>query len=197
MSPCPDTPSGIAAHCAEASQIIQPVAYVEPSSSELSGGELSFVVKDSKYTSNAQRNGMIDVAANALYNALVFNSTNPSASKNCINKKWEQGCTSSGKMRSMRVKREEGTRTGGDVAPESDCKHGEQVICTGPDNILVIVIDNTGGMVANLVRSFDQFLPNQYRYRDWVLSFHFFHSLLWGVEQVALLSNTIEWRSHC
>lgn len=156
LSPCSDTPSGTAAHCSEATQTIAPVAYVEPQNGELSGGDLSFVIKDSKYTSNAQRNGMIDVAANALYNALDWNAATPSASKNCINKKWEKGCNSSGKKRSMRMKREVGsggsTSNGGSVEPETDCTHGEQVICTGPDNILVVVIDQSGTLVANLVR---------------------------------------------
>ena len=156
LSPCPDTGSGTTTHCAEATQTISPIAYIEPENSELSGGDLQFIVKDSKYSSNAQRNGMIDVAANALYHALSYDEKNPSANKNCVKKRWEQGCGKRGRKRSGG---EGFLGGGGATVPNAECEHGEQVVCTGPDNILVVVIDQAANMVANLVRviSFDIF----------------------------------------
>jgi len=139
-APCPDTPTGTYTHCSETYETISPIAYVKPQNSELGGGDLAFKVVNSKYMNNAQRDGMIATAANAL-----FNSIDPK-SRNCIVKSWQQGCGNGDKkVKSKRLLQ------GSGLGPSANCQHGKQSICTGPDNIMIIIADQAGNVVADMV----------------------------------------------
>ena len=149
---CPKvTTDGTVTLCSTSPVSIDSVPYIDNSTNVISGGTLVFTISEGNYTTEVQREGMLALFVQTLRGATT--------GSNCQNKNYvNAACKPLSPNGRRKIKPRLGTLPP-NPGPGTDCEHGSMVMCSGPDNVAIQIVENDKAVAYLVSFSFLFFSP--------------------------------------